>query len=99
MAREMAGVGVYPLPRWMTVSTPLAASTDSAVRSAGMDSAWVSLPINSGPLIPSFFRYSQMAWVMATMWASLNEPDSDEPRCPLVPKLTSCSGSEGSGAV
>src|SRR5208337_4230799 len=38
-----------------------------------------------------------MAWVMARTWASVNEPRSDEPRCPLVPKLTRCSGSSRSG--
>ena len=45
MAREMTGVGVTPSSRWMTVSTPLAASTSSAERWAGVDSAWVSLPM------------------------------------------------------
>ena len=39
-----AGVGVTPSSRWITVSTPFAASTSSAVRWAGPDSAWVSLP-------------------------------------------------------
>ncbi len=34
-----------------------------------------------------------MAWVMARIWASVNEPRSGEPRCPLVPKLTRWSGS------
>ena len=31
----MTGVGVKPSSRWMMVSTPLAASTSSAVRCAG----------------------------------------------------------------
>jgi hypothetical protein len=35
--------------------------------------------------------------VMATMCPSLKEPRSDEPRCPLVPKLTSCVRSPTSG--
>ena len=35
-----------------------------------------------------------MAWVMATMWDSVNEPRNGEPRCPLVPKLTSWSGAK-----
>src|SRR5262249_40072010 len=35
--------------------------------------------------------------VMASMWASLNEPCSGEPRCPLVPKLTNWLGSPMSG--
>ena len=39
----------------------------------------------------------QIACVTAAMWASVNEPRSDEPRCPLVPKLTSWVGSSGSG--
>src|SRR5881396_388083 len=38
-----------------------------------------------------------MAWVMARMCASLNEPRSEEPRCPLVPKLTRCVGSSMAG--
>src|SRR5262245_21164451 len=42
-------------------------------------------------------RYSQIAWVMARMCASLKEPRSEEPRCPLVPKLTHCAGSPVSG--
>src|SRR5262245_50431192 len=38
-----------------------------------------------------------MACVMARMWASVNVPCSDEPRWPLVPKLTNWLGSLGSG--
>src|SRR5215470_1254516 len=38
-----------------------------------------------------------MAWVIARIWASVNDPRKGEPRCPLVPKLTSCSGSSRSG--
>ena len=41
----MTGVGVTPSSGWMIVSTPLAARTSSAVRWAGPDSAWVSLPM------------------------------------------------------
>ena len=37
------------------------------------------------------------AWVMARTCASLNDPRSDEPRWPLVPKLTRCAASAGSG--
>ena len=33
-----------------------------------------------------------MACVIARMWASVNEPRNDEPRCPLVPKLTAAPG-------
>ena len=36
-----------------------------------------------------------MAWVIARMWASVNEPVSGEPRWPLVPKLTSWRGRPG----
>jgi len=42
---NVPGVGVGPPSRWMTVSTPLAASTSMAVRCAGSDSACVSLPM------------------------------------------------------
>ena len=45
IAREIVGVGVTPSSRWMIVSTAFAASTSSAVRSAGRESAWVSLPM------------------------------------------------------
>ena len=34
------------------VSTPFAASTSKALASAGSDSAWVSMPMNSGPSVP-----------------------------------------------
>ena len=52
--------------------TPLAASTSSALTCAGSESACVSAPRNSGPSIPCAARYSQIAWVMARMWSSLN---------------------------
>jgi hypothetical protein len=45
MARETTGVGVNPSRSWTTVSTPLAASTSSAVRWAGPERAWVSFPM------------------------------------------------------
>src|SRR5919197_1540316 len=38
-----------------------------------------------------------MAWVIARICASMNVPPSDDPRCPLVPKLTRCVGSLMSG--
>ena len=38
-----------------------------AVAKLGSERAWVSFPRKRGPFIPSFFRYSQMAWVMARM--------------------------------
>ena len=36
--------------------TPLAANTSNAVMSAGSESAWVSLPINKGPVMPCACR-------------------------------------------
>ena len=65
---------------WMMVSTPFAANTSSAVICAGADSAWVSLPIKSGPSVPCMRLYSQIAWVMARTCASVNVPFSDVPR-------------------
>src|SRR6266446_5004522 len=38
-----------------------------------------------------------MAWVIARMWASVNDPRKGDPRCPLVPKLTRWAGSSRSG--
>jgi hypothetical protein len=43
----------------------------------------------TGPLMSLDLRYSQMACVIAAMWASVNVPSSDVPRCPLVPNETS----------
>src|SRR5437016_5845479 len=51
MACEMTGVGVTPSSRWTATSAPLAASTSRAVRWAGAETAWVSLPMKSGPSI------------------------------------------------
>src|SRR5438045_2706621 len=62
----------------MIVSTPFAASTSSAVRCAGAESACVSLPRHSGPSIPRPRRWSQIACVTARMCASLNEPAGHE---------------------
>ena len=78
-------------------STPFASSTSSALAKAGSLSACVSLARNSGPLVPSPLRYSQIACEMARMWFSLNEVCSDDPRCPEVPNATFCVGSETSG--
>ena len=47
-------------------SMPLAASTSSALAPAGADNAWVSSPRNNGPSMPCFWRYRQMACVMAS---------------------------------
>ena len=60
----------------MIVSTPLAASTSSAVFCAGPDTACVSLPMKSGPEMFLLVRYSQIACVMARMCASLSVPSS-----------------------
>ena len=97
IARESAGVGVNRSRESMSTVTPLAANTSSADAVAGPLSAWVSAPRNSGPSMPLPARYSQIAWLVATMWSSLNVVFSDEPRCPLVPKLTRCSTTPGSG--
>src|SRR5262249_50708855 len=90
---EMTGVGVTPSSAWMTTAMPLAASTSTAVRWAGPETAWVSLPTNSGPVMPLPARYSTRAWVMARMWASVKVPSLDVARGPLGPKLTSWLGS------
>ena len=50
MACETAGVGVYSSPAEIMTSTPLAASTSSALANAGADSACVSKPMNNGPV-------------------------------------------------
>ncbi len=52
IACETTGVGVGRSSAWMRVSTPLPSSTSTAVDWATPDSAWVSLPISSGPSIP-----------------------------------------------
>ena len=53
MACEITGVGVYPACASSITSTPFAANTSSALARAGSDSAWVSIPMNSGPDIPA----------------------------------------------
>ena len=97
IARDSDGVGVYCPSAWTRVSTPFAASTSSAVRSAGAEAACVSAPRNRGPVMPARARYSQIACVIARMWASLNAPSSAAPRWPLVPKATRSRGLSGSG--
>jgi hypothetical protein len=52
MARDTAGVGVYPPRASISTRTPLAASTSSALTVAGSDSACVSAPRYSGPSMP-----------------------------------------------
>jgi hypothetical protein len=97
MACEMAGVGVYSSPAASITSTPLPASTSSALAAAGSESAWVSMPRKSGPSMPFFLRYRQIACVIASTCRSLNEVSNDEPRCPEVPKATRCAATAGSG--
>ena len=99
MARDTAGVGVYPPRASTSTRTPLAASTSSALTWAGSDSACVSAPRNSGPSIPCPARYSQMAWVVARIWSSLNVAVNADPRCPDVPNDTRWAGSPGSGCT
>ena len=99
IARDTAGVGVYPPRASHSTWTPLAASTSSAVTCAGSDSAWVSAPRYSGPLMPCPARYSQIAWVVAAMWSSLNVAVNADPRWPEVPNDTRCAGSPGSGCT
>ena len=97
IARDTAGVGVYP-PRASTITrTSLAASTSSALTCAGSESACVSAPRYSGPPIPWPARYSQIAWVVARIWSSLNVAVNADPRCPDVPNDNRCTGSPGSG--
>ena len=97
IACDTAGVGVYSSFIASMVSTPLAASTSSALRNAGSDSACVSMPMNSGPSMPCDARWSQIACVIASTWRSLNELSKALPRWPEVPKATRCDGSAGSG--
>jgi len=42
-------------------------------------------------------RKTQIAWLVAAMWSSLNAVARDDPRCPDVPNATRCPGSAGSG--
>ena len=51
IAWETAGVGVYSSPVAIMTSTPLAASTSSALATAGTERACVSMPRNNGPSI------------------------------------------------
>ncbi len=99
IARDTAGVGVYPPRASTSTRTPLAASTSSALTWAGSDSACVSAPRYSGPSMPAPARYSQMACVVARMWSSLNVPANAEPRWPDVPNATRCAASPGSGCT
>jgi len=97
MAWEMTGVGTGAPPSETTTSTPLAASTSRAVRSAGAESAWVSAPRKRGPSIPCALRCSAVACATARMWASLKDRFSEVPRWPEVPKATRSAGLAGSG--
>ena len=52
----MTGVGVYPPRSSIITSTSLPANTSRALAKAGSDSAWVSIPMNSGPVMPLRLR-------------------------------------------
>jgi hypothetical protein len=54
-------------------------------------------PRNSGPVMPLWWRCTQIAWLIAATWASLKLPSKDTPRCPEVPKATRCARFAGSG--
>ena len=56
MASDRDGVGVYPSRLSTSTVTSLAASTSSAVTKAGSDSACVSRPRYSGPVVPAAAR-------------------------------------------
>src|ERR1019366_6183902 len=90
IASETAGVGVYSSPCASMTATLLAASTSSALASAGTERACVSMPRNGEPSIRCFFRYGQMACMMARMCFSLKALSNAQPRCPEVPKATRC---------
>ena len=72
----------------MNVSTLFAARTSIAVFSAADDKAWVSFPINNGPLILFFFLKSHIACVIAIICCSLKLFLVEFPLCPDVPKET-----------
>ncbi len=97
IACDTAGVGVKASSASASTCTSLAWNTSIAVTHAGSDSACVSRPMNSGPSMPCCARYSQIAWLVAAMWSSLNVVRSDEPRWPEVPNETRWPGSSGSG--
>jgi hypothetical protein len=97
IACDSDGVGVKPSRLSISTVTPLAASTSSALRVAGSESACGSMPRNTGPSTPWPRRYSQIAWLMATMWSSLKAVFRLEPRWPEVPNATCSAGRVGSG--
>src|SRR5215467_4761580 len=49
--------------------------------------------------MPCEARYSQIAWVVAAMWSSLNVAVNAEPRWPEVPNDTRWAASSGSGCT
>jgi len=99
IACERAGVGVNRSRASIRTSTPFAARTSIADFHAGSERTWVSRPMNSGPSVPWLARYSTMACVVATMWASLKAPSREDPRCPEVPKATFWAGLSTSGTM
>ncbi|SHW22213.1 Uncharacterised protein [Mycobacteroides abscessus subsp. abscessus] len=99
MAWLTAGVGVYRSRESMATTTLLATNTSSALVHAGSERAWVSRPMNNGPLIPCAFRYSTIAAVVATICASLKAASRLDPRCPDVPNATWWATFAGSGSI
>jgi hypothetical protein len=97
IACEITGVGVVPSAESTRTVTPLGARTSSAVRSACSERARVSCPRKSDPVAPCAARCSQIACVVARMWASLKLDFSEEPRCLEVPRAMRCLRSAGSG--
>ena len=75
----------------------LLANCVDTLAKAGADSAWVSKPMNSGPLMSCCLRYSHIDWLMARTWASLKLSSVELPRCPEVPKATRCAPIDASG--
>ena len=76
---------------------PARAARVRSERSAGSESACVSRPMKSGPVMPCAARYSTIACVMARKCTSLKAVSRALPRCPEVPNATAWSGFETSG--
>ena len=93
----MTGVGVTPSSRWMSGFDAVGGEhfQGGALGRAGQGVG--VLAHEERAVDPLARRYSQMAWVMARMWASVKVPLSGVPRWPLVPKITRCVGSSKSG--
>ena len=97
-ARDRPASGVKPSSRWITVSTPLAASTSSAVRCAGSGQRMRVLAHEQRP-VDALFAPVVADRLRDRQDVRLGEraARASEPRWPLVPKLTCCAGSSASG--